>query len=162
MIEKRKKKHSPFNFLKKGYKTLNDPLVVVNSILKTTLTSRKKKDQSLGSYLGDVVVKGINKSGKEVHFPGGYRFLGPGTHLKKRLTRGDRGINDLDEAAREHDIAYDQYMGLGEGKKHLPEKVKEADKILNHKATSIYKDSSKPIKERIAAFITSKTMGVKS
>ena len=35
-----------------------------------------------------------------------YSFAGPGTKLKERLARGDRGINSLDELARSHDIAY--------------------------------------------------------
>lgn len=42
----------------------------------------------------------------ELHLPG-YQFCGPGTKLKKRLLRGDRGINKLDEACLYHDIAYD-------------------------------------------------------
>lgn len=41
----------------------------------------------------------------EAHWPG-YNFLGPGTKLAKRLGKGDKGINPLDEAAREHDISY--------------------------------------------------------
>lgn len=41
----------------------------------------------------------------EMHVPG-YKFCGPGTKLAERLERGDVGINPLDEACREHDIAY--------------------------------------------------------
>ena len=33
-------------------------------------------------------------------------YLGPATHYEERMARGDRGINDLDEAARVHDGAY--------------------------------------------------------
>ena len=33
-------------------------------------------------------------------------------HLEKRLARGDRGINPLDVASREHDIAYSRNKGL--------------------------------------------------
>jgi len=40
----------------------------------------------------------------ELHIPD-YQFCGPGTHLKKRLVRGDQGT-PLDAAYREHDIAY--------------------------------------------------------
>ena len=32
--------------------------------------------------------------------------MGPGTHLKKRLKRGDPGINRLDKIAKQHDIDY--------------------------------------------------------
>jgi hypothetical protein len=35
-----------------------------------------------------------------------YNFLGPGTRIDLRSERGDRGINDLDEAGRKHDLAY--------------------------------------------------------
>ena len=41
----------------------------------------------------------------EFHWPG-YQFMGPGTHLKKRLARGDKGINRLDRIACQHDIDY--------------------------------------------------------
>lgn len=36
-------------------------------------------------------------------------FAGPGTHLEKRLARGDKGVdgpNGIDNAAKKHDIAY--------------------------------------------------------
>lgn len=48
----------------------------------------------------------INNLPFELHLPG-YQFCGPGTKLRKRLLRGDRGINKLDEACMYHDIAYD-------------------------------------------------------
>lgn len=47
----------------------------------------------------------IAKTGREWHWPG-YQYMGPGTHLKKRLKRGDPGINRLDRLAKAHDIAY--------------------------------------------------------
>lgn len=49
----------------------------------------------------------INKLPIELHLPG-YQYCGPGTNLKKRLARGDPGINELDKACKEHDIAYSQ------------------------------------------------------
>ena len=51
------------------------------------------------------IQKWIAKTGIEFH-PPGYQFLGPGTHLEKRLKRGDQGINRLDRIARQHDIDY--------------------------------------------------------
>ena len=36
--------------------------------------------------------KWLAKTGKEFHWPG-YQYMGPGTHLAKRLKRGDPGIN---------------------------------------------------------------------
>lgn len=41
----------------------------------------------------------------ELHLPG-YNYCGPGTKLQKRLSRGDKGVNKLDEACKLHDIAY--------------------------------------------------------
>lgn len=63
--------------------------------------------------------KVIKKSGKgllnklidrlpvELHVPG-YQFCGPGTKLKKRLERGDEGVNPLDKLCKQHDIIYSQ------------------------------------------------------
>ena len=51
------------------------------------------------------VQKWMAKTGKEFHWPG-YQYMGPGTHLAKRLKRGDPGINRLDQIAKQHDIDY--------------------------------------------------------
>ena len=47
----------------------------------------------------------INKLLVQLHIPG-YQYCGPRTKLKERLARGDPGINPLDAACKEHDIAY--------------------------------------------------------
>jgi len=47
----------------------------------------------------------LSKTGIEFHWPG-YQYMGPGTHLAKRLKRGDPGINRLDKIAKQHDIDY--------------------------------------------------------
>ncbi len=44
----------------------------------------------------------------EVHLPG-YNYLGSGTNLAKRLSRDDKGINPLDEAAKQHNTFYSQH-----------------------------------------------------
>ena len=49
------------------------------------------------------IQKWLTKTGREFHWPG-YQYLGLGTHLKKRLKRGDPGINRLDRIAKQHDI----------------------------------------------------------
>lgn len=41
----------------------------------------------------------------EIHIRG-YNYCGPNTHLNTRLAHGDVGINKLDCACMEHDIAY--------------------------------------------------------
>ena len=55
--------------------------------------------------------KAIEKTGIEFHLPG-YNFAGPGTKLAKRLKRGDKGINRLDDIALHHDIAYSKAKNL--------------------------------------------------
>ena len=57
------------------------------------------------------VQKALAKTGVEFHWPG-YQYLGPGTKLKKRLARGDPGINRLDKIAKQHDIDYDKARNL--------------------------------------------------
>ena len=51
------------------------------------------------------IQKWLAKTGREFHWPG-YQYLGPGTHLKKRLQRGDPGINCLDRLAKQYDLDY--------------------------------------------------------
>ncbi|XP_026669868.1 uncharacterized protein LOC113464421 [Ceratina calcarata] len=53
----------------------------------------------------------IDKLPFELHVPG-YQFCGPDTRLEKRLAHGDPGINPLDTACREHDIAYSRNKDL--------------------------------------------------
>lgn len=48
--------------------------------------------------------------------------MGPGTKLKKRLARGDPGINQLDRIAKQHDIDYSKA-------RHLKDKHK-ADRTM--------------------------------
>lgn len=84
----------------------------------------------------------INKLPFEAHIPG-YRFCGPGTRLNKRLARGDRGINPLDEACKEHDIAYSQHQDL--------QKRHEADRILADKAWERFRSKDAKFGEKTAA-----------
>ena len=64
--------------------------------------SRPRRRQQGGKF---VFQKAIEKTGIEFHLPG-YNFAGPGTKLAKRMKRGDKGINRLDDIALNHDIAY--------------------------------------------------------
>lgn len=56
-------------------------------------------------------MKGESRAGfpGERHIPG-YNFCGPGTNLRDRLARGDSGINAVDAACREHDIAFNRKL----------------------------------------------------
>src|SRR5436190_8658891 len=86
--------------------------------------------------------RAINALPIELHIPG-YQFCGPGTHLEKRLARGDRGINPLDAACREHDIAYSRSNDLRE--RHV------ADNILAEEARKRITARDSTFGERVAA-----------
>ena len=55
--------------------------------------------------------KALAKTGIEFHWPG-YQYMGPGTHLEKRLKRGDPGKNRLDRISKTHDIDYSKARSL--------------------------------------------------
>lgn len=94
----------------------------------------------------------INNLPFEAHLPG-YNFLGPGTKLRKRLARGDKGINKLDEAAKRHDIAYSKNKDV--------EKRHEADRELAEEAWNIVKDSDSSFGEKAAAWAVTNAMKAK-
>ena len=45
-------------------------------------------------------------------FVSGYQYMGPSTHLKKRLRRGYPGINRVDKITKQHDIDHSQVKNL--------------------------------------------------
>nr|CBZ06032.1 Maverick capsid-like p31.10 [Bracoviriform congregatae]CCQ71133.1 hypothetical Maverick capsid-like protein p31.10 [Cotesia congregata] len=95
----------------------------------------------------------INKLPLELHIPG-YQYCGPGTKLAKRLARGDSGINPLDAACKEHDIAYSK------NRENL-EARHEADKILAEKAWQRFQARDAAIGEKAAAWSVNKIMKLK-
>lgn len=82
-----------------------------------------------------------------------FQFCGPGTHLEKRLARGDKGINALDSACKVHDTSYSTTTDLKERHK--------ADKILASEAWKRVKSSDASIKERLAALAVTSAMKAK-
>lgn len=93
---------------------------------------RKKHDGIIDSV--------INRLPFEAHIPC-YQFCGPGTKLAKRLERNDKGINGLDAACRNHDIAYSTHNSL--------EKRHQADKVLQQAAWKRVKSSDAKLGESI-------------
>lgn len=87
----------------------------------------------------------------ELHLPG-YQFCGPNTDVSRRIARGEQGINPLDAACREHDIAYTQYKDLKDRHK--------ADRILAEKAWNRVKNPSS-LGERLAALAVTGAMKAK-
>ena len=82
--------------------------------------SRRRRRRMVGRGLD--VQKWLAKTGIEFHWPG-YQYMGPGTHLEKRLKRGDPGINRLDRIAKQHDIDYSRA-------RNLQDKWKADDKMI--------------------------------
>jgi hypothetical protein len=104
----------------------------------------------LSKPVSALINKSIDLLPIELHLPGGYQYCGPGTKLKKRLERGDSGINKLDQACKEHDIAYSKF---GDSARRSV-----ADKILANKAWSRAKSSDASVGERAAALAVAAAM----
>lgn len=88
----------------------------------------------------------------ELHLPG-YQYCGPGTKLKKRMERGDPGINKLDVACKEHDIAYNNHNDSSERA--------IADKMLQTEAMKRALSTDASIGERAAALGVAAAMKAK-
>lgn len=116
------------------------------SLPLTSIRNSKKKGRGLLNKI-------INKLPVELHIPG-YNYCGPGTRLAKRLARGDRGINLLDEACREHDIAYSQFQDV--------ERRNQADRELAEAAFKRVKAPDSRFGEKLAALGVGGTMKLKS
>lgn len=104
--------------------------------------------------VGTALNRAIDVLPFELHLPGGYRYCGPGTKLKKRLARGDSGINKLDEACKLHDIAYSKYSDS--------KNRSIADRVLAEKAWQRVKSSDSSIGERAASLAVASAMKAKS
>ncbi len=94
----------------------------------------------------------IDKLPFEAHLPG-LNFCGPGTKLKERLARGDRGVNQLDEACKLHDISYAQSSDS--------EHRSRADKELAERAWQRFKDPGASLGEKAASWIVTTAMKAK-
>lgn len=103
---------------------------------------------------GTVLNRAIDLLPVELHLPGGYQYCGPGTHLQKRLRRGDPGINKLDAACKQHDIAYSKF------KDNNSRTI--ADKILIDRAWERVKASDSSLGEKAAAWAVTNIMKAKT
>jgi len=112
-------------------------------------STRKCKSDKTGKGFGNFL---INSLPFETHIPG-YKFCGPGTKLKKRLDRGDIGINPLDTACRDHDIVYASSNNLNDRHK--------ADEVLENRAWERFKAKDTPKKEKIFAYAVTNAMKAK-
>ncbi|XP_055852268.1 uncharacterized protein LOC129916392 [Episyrphus balteatus] len=97
--------------------------------------------------------KVIDKLPFELHIPS-YNYCGPGTKLEERLRRGDKGINQLDEACRLHDIAYSKSSFLSD--RHI------ADKILTEQAWKRFKANDSSTSEKLSGLLVTNMMKAKT
>ena len=98
----------------------------------TRSRARRRRRSQRGGKLFDVQLL-LNKTGIEFHWPG-YQYMGPGTHLKKRLARGDPGINRLDRIAKMHDIDYDKAKNLKDKWEADRKMIAKIDKLPGRKS----------------------------
>ena len=101
----------------------------------------------------DIENGSFNKTGK-------YSYFGPGIKLSKRSAQGYKGINDLDKACLEHDIAYDSNIDT----KNIEfRKLRNLnDNVLAQEANRLANDTSKPEyfrndSKRVAALMSAKS-----
>ena len=120
---------------------------------KATSNRRRRTVSGAGGIISTVVNKAIDLLPFEAHLPG-YNYCGPGTNLVKRLARGDKGINPLDEACKLHDIAYSKYSDS--------ERRRQADKELAERAWRRFKASDSSLGEKAAAWAVTTGMKVKT
>lgn len=90
-----------------------------------------------------IINKIIDKLPFELHVPK-YQYCGPGTKLEKRLARGDPGINPLDVACKQHDMAYtehsstdDRYLADKQLQKAAMKRVFSKDASFGERATAL-------------------------
>ena len=107
----------------------------------TTMTQTRKKKRTRPPLVwnrrrgrlsqlgrGVDIQKWLGKTKIEFHWPG-YQYMGPGTKLKKRLARGDPGINRLDRLAKQHDIDYSKAKNLQDKWKADAKMIKGIDNL---------------------------------
>lgn len=112
------------------------------------MLSRPKIKSNSGTGLLNTI---INSLPVELHLPG-YQYCGPGTNLERRLALGQTGINGLDSACRDHDIAYDKSNSLTARS--------AADSILEERAWNRVRAKDADYKEKAAAWLV--TTGMKA
>ena len=102
---------------------------VENMVMRGRRHRRRQRGRGLD------IQKWLGKTGLESHWPG-YQYMGPGTHLQKRLKRGDPGINRLDRIAKQHDIDYSRAKTLRD--KHAADRkmIKAIDRFGRRKTTT--------------------------
>ena len=134
--------------------------------LKFLITTRSASGGSLvNSLLNKLPMPemhlGLPKSVQSEFRPAGsfnnkatYSFCGPFTKLQQRLNQGYKGVNKLDEACQQHDIAYATSSEVRGRNK--------ADDVLANKASQIVMESDTPDYEKQDARLVTGIIATKS
>ena len=134
--------------------------------LKFLITTRSASGGSLvNSLLNKLPMPemhlGLPKSVQSEFRPSGsfnnkatYSFCGPFTKLQQRLNQGYKGVNKLDEACQQHDIAYATSSEVRGRNK--------ADDVLANKASQIVMESDTPDYEKQDARLVTGIIATKS
>ena len=93
---------------------------------------RKRRKRPAQRGWGVDIQKWLGETGLEFHWPGN-QYMGPGTHLEKRLKREDKGINRLDRIAKQHDIDYSHAKNLQDKWKADTQMIKAIDRLPGKK-----------------------------
>lgn len=108
---------------------------------KKTIRSNLTSVKGTG-FISNLLNKAIDKLPIELHV-GNRNFCGPGTKLAKRLARGDKPTDPLDEACKIHDIEYSKFKdskNRARADKELAERawkrVKAKDASFGEKSTA--------------------------
>ena len=121
--------------------------------VKRRTSIRRKQTVAGAGLVSSIINKAVDLLPFEAHLPG-YNYCGPGTKLAKRLARGDKGINGLDEACKLHDVAYSKYKDN--------ENRRRADKELAERAWRRFKSSDASVGEKAAAWAVTTAMKTKA
>lgn len=101
---------------------------IMDLLIKELKSIKNKKDKQM---IGNGVINRlIGKLPFELHIPG-YNYCGPGTKLEKRLKRGDKGVNKVDEVCKKHDIDYSNAKNDEDIKKADRKMIENLDKLEN-------------------------------
>ena len=134
--------------------------------LKFLITTRSASGGSLvNSLLNKLPMPemhlGLPKSVQSEFRPAGsfnnsakYSYCGPFTKLQQRLNQGYKGVNKLDEACQQHDIAYATSSEVRGRNK--------ADDVLANKASQIVMESDTPDYEKQDARLVTGIIATKS
>lgn len=136
-----------YKYVNLFWKFTNIPRNLIEETLKTEREQKKMSTKHKFSFIDYIIAKL-----PEIHITG-YSYCGPNTNLDSNFAFNEFGINELDFACMEHDIAYVESKDL--------ESRCNADKLLVLKAIRrVYAKDSK-IGERFAALLVSWLISIK-